>query len=307
MSIPNNMGVWDLIRTPPSTALKLIGAGRLKGKSDINPQWRFEAMTQVFGPVGDGWKYTIDNLWLEPVADGQIVAFAQVSISFKMGDTWSEPIPGIGGNKLVEQESSGLHVNDECYKMAVTDALGVAMKALGMAADVYAGQIDGSKYSRPEREPAYRETELPNQDESPDADLVVTWGKEDSPWRGMKLSEVWDAGPKGHEYLHWIAERSNMSATRKAAARAVINRNKNKVVMASADEIVAFRSLYESFGLDLDILGETIRTVEEKNGGVPADWLKHQSERLMERFAEPEDDSGGYPTTLLDEDELGFN
>ena len=34
-------------------------------------------------------------------------------------------------------ESKGAYVSDECYKMALTDALSVAMKALGVAADVY--------------------------------------------------------------------------------------------------------------------------------------------------------------------------
>jgi hypothetical protein len=47
---------------------------------------------------------------------------------------------------LVEQEKNGLHTNDECFKMAVTDALSVAMKSLGMAADVYKGLWDGTKY-----------------------------------------------------------------------------------------------------------------------------------------------------------------
>ncbi|MFH4181117.1 hypothetical protein WDA55_23970, partial [Acinetobacter baumannii] len=35
---------------------------------------------------------------------------------------------------------------DEGYKKAVTDALGVAFKAIGVAADVYLGNFDGSKY-----------------------------------------------------------------------------------------------------------------------------------------------------------------
>ena len=47
---------------------------------------------------------------------------------------------------MVVKESGGLHINDEAYKMAVTDALSVALKMLGVGADVYMGLYDGSKY-----------------------------------------------------------------------------------------------------------------------------------------------------------------
>ena len=39
-----------------------------------------------------------------------------------------------------------MYNSDEAYKMAVTDALSVAFKAFGMAAEVYLGNWDGSKY-----------------------------------------------------------------------------------------------------------------------------------------------------------------
>lgn len=39
-----------------------------------------------------------------------------------------------------------MHISDECYKMALTDAISVACKALGVAADVY-WSSDVTKYS----------------------------------------------------------------------------------------------------------------------------------------------------------------
>lgn len=48
---------------------------------------------------------------------------------------------------FVSEEKSGLHVSDECYKMALTDAISVACKALGMGADIY-WEKDGSKYTQ---------------------------------------------------------------------------------------------------------------------------------------------------------------
>ena len=141
-----NLEIWDALKQPPPEALKLIQGGRIKGKTDINPQWRYKAMTEQFGVCGFGWKYTVEKLWLEPVGD-EICAFAQVSL-FIMEEHWSEAIPGIGGSMLVAKESKWPYVSDECYKMAITDALSVAMKMIGVAADIYAGLFDGSKYSR---------------------------------------------------------------------------------------------------------------------------------------------------------------
>jgi hypothetical protein len=67
----------------------------------------------------------------------------------KERDAWSAPITGIGGAALIAKEKNGLHTNDEGYKMATTDALSVAMKQLGVAADIYMGLWDGSKYKEP--------------------------------------------------------------------------------------------------------------------------------------------------------------
>jgi hypothetical protein len=140
------MKIWKAMARPPSSALKRIAGGRLSGMSDVNPQWRYEAMTEHFGACGTGWKFTIDKLWTEQGADSELFCFAQVSVYIKEGDHWSDPVPGIGGNFLIEKESKGLHNSDEGFKMAVTDALGTAMKMLGVAADVYAGLWDGTKY-----------------------------------------------------------------------------------------------------------------------------------------------------------------
>jgi hypothetical protein len=144
----DNLGYWEKLKRPPPEALRQIQAGRLRGKTDINPQWRYRAMTEVFGPCGIGWKWELVKLWTEPAPEGQVFAFAQVCVYIKNGE-WSEPIPGIGGSMLVDKESSGLHASDEAYKMAVTDALSVAMKMVGVGADIYAGLWDGNKYNGP--------------------------------------------------------------------------------------------------------------------------------------------------------------
>ena len=106
-------------------------------------------MTEQFGICGIGWKYRIVKVWTEPATENQVFAFAEIALQVKKGGTWSEIIPGTGGSMLVTKETKGLHSSDEGFKMAVTDALSVAMKMLGVGADVYAGKLDGSKYAKP--------------------------------------------------------------------------------------------------------------------------------------------------------------
>lgn len=145
-----NLEIYNKLSEPPKTALKQIGGGKLKGMTDINPQWRYKAMTDTFGMVGFGWKYTIDKTWLETAANGEVTAFAQVSVFVKQNNEWSDAIIGVGGSKLIAKERDGLATNDEAFKMAVTDAFSTSLKMLGVAAAVYEGRWDGSKYSQPE-------------------------------------------------------------------------------------------------------------------------------------------------------------
>jgi hypothetical protein len=156
----NKTEIWDKLKSVPANRLKTIQAGRLKGKSDINPQWRYRVLTEVFGPCAIGWKYTIDRLWLESGDNGQLAAFANVSLYIRHNGEWSEPIPANGGSMFLENESRGPHTSDEAFKMAITDALGTAAKMLGVAADVYLGNND-SKYNTATAPAKAPDSELP--------------------------------------------------------------------------------------------------------------------------------------------------
>lgn len=153
---------WKNLCTPPAEAMSKIEGGRLSGYTDINPQWRYKAMTEVYGECGEGWCYEIERTWTEPGSDGQVFAFAEVkvlTINRIGGLEYSHKIPGIGGSMLLERQwdkarnESYLFHNDDAFKMAVTDALSVALKFLGVGSDVYEGKLDsmmvasGTKYT----------------------------------------------------------------------------------------------------------------------------------------------------------------
>lgn len=142
----NNLRIYDAVRKVPQEAIKPITAGRLKGMSDINPMWRIKKLTEMFGPCGEGWYYTDPDVQYIPGASGTIACIVHTSISYKTDDGWSHPVPGIGGSMYVSQEKNGLYTDDEAPKKALTDALSVACKALGIGADVY-WEKDRTKYT----------------------------------------------------------------------------------------------------------------------------------------------------------------
>jgi len=151
-----NLKIYNAVRTVPKEALKEIQAGRLKGMSDINPMWRIKLLTEQFGLCGLGWKYKIISQVLETGGKEEISAFVTIELFIKIDGEWSDGIPGVGGSSYVAAERSGLHTSDECFKMALTDAISVSCKALGFGADVY-WQKDTSKYDKVPN----KDTELP--------------------------------------------------------------------------------------------------------------------------------------------------
>lgn len=138
--IDHNLRFFNQGREVPVDALKPIKAGRLKGMSDVNPMWRMKRMTEIFGPVGFGWKYEIAKQWTEAYGN-EVKCFCNVLLFVRDPETkeWSAPIPGNGGSAIVSMESKGAYVNDEGYKMALTDALSIAMKPLGIGGNVWYG------------------------------------------------------------------------------------------------------------------------------------------------------------------------
>lgn len=140
-----NLTIYNQVRIVPVEAKKSINGGRLKGMTDINPMWRIKTLTEQFGVVGFGWYYTIEKQWIEESPTGERAAFCNIHLFVKMNGEWSAPIIGTGGSMYIANEKNGKYTDDECFKKALTDAISVACKALGVGADVYWDK-DRTKY-----------------------------------------------------------------------------------------------------------------------------------------------------------------
>lgn len=147
----DNMELYNKFRAVPEEAKKPIRGGRLNGMTDINPMWRIKVLTEQFGACGDGWYYEVKDRTTYPVPNNEdadeIVAVVEIDLFYKLDNgEWSKPVHGTGGSMLLAQQSKGSYVNDEAFKMATTDAISVAAKALGVGADVY-WSGDNTKYN----------------------------------------------------------------------------------------------------------------------------------------------------------------
>lgn len=175
-----NMLLYNKFMNTPKEAQKTIKGGRLNGFTDINPMWRFKMLTEAFGPCGIGWKYEITDQRIVPGPDGKSAAFVDILLYYKQDGQWSEGIPGIGGSSFVAKESGGLHMSDECFKMALTDAIGTACKALGMSADIYFSN-DRTKYN----------TQSPGDTQKNPVDEAASMVINIAPYAGKTLGEIW--------------------------------------------------------------------------------------------------------------------
>ena len=163
----DNMSIYEMVKEVPKDAQKEIQAGRLKGMTDINPMWRIEKLTEVFGVCGIGWYTEITNKWIEEGAGGEKCAFVQINLFVKVDGEWSKPIEGIGGSSFIASQKSGLYTSDECYKMAYTDAISVACKALGFGANIYWKKKNETKYDKVES------NEIPEKKISPEQAITL--------------------------------------------------------------------------------------------------------------------------------------
>ena len=133
------------------------------------------------------------------------------------------------------KERSGLYTSDECFKMALTDAISVACKALGFAADIY-WEADASKYTAQAggRAGTYNNTQTPKQAPTVDnpANIILDFGKH----KGEKLGDV----PAG--YARYLAAQAREEWLKEAAAQVAADHEAKKAKPQkelATDELVA--------------------------------------------------------------------
>lgn len=132
------MTIFDKVRSVPKEHITTIEGGALRGLSNINPMWRIECLTQIFGACGDGWVIDVEDVRNDVYSTGVMVTIL-LSLRYKKEDgDYSEKLYGYGSQFMQKPD-------DSVFKKAFTDAFGSCTKLLGFAADVF---YDGKKRER---------------------------------------------------------------------------------------------------------------------------------------------------------------
>lgn len=141
-----NLRIWDALgKTDPKQTKGFKRSGGFSGTA-VKPMWSNLRMTEMFGPCGIGWGMEKPTFETHEAGE-EFLVFCTVGLWYLEADgSKSAPVYGVGGDRYLLKQSSGPRASDEAFKMAYTDALGNAMKFIGVAADVHMGLFDDSKY-----------------------------------------------------------------------------------------------------------------------------------------------------------------
>jgi len=132
----SNMKLWDRLKETDPKYTKPFSKFGGKQLTTVDPMYQIQMMTNMFGPVGKGWKYEVEYKYI----DGLV--FAEVKLKW-FDKQWYEYGPVCSVQNL-SKKNGGL--DDEAPKKAMTDAMTKAFSHLGMSADVFLGMFDNSKY-----------------------------------------------------------------------------------------------------------------------------------------------------------------
>lgn len=135
--------LWDRLgKTDPKHTKAFKRAGGFSGTA-IKPIYSYRRMTEEYGPCGVGWGMGEPSFQTVPAPEGEVLVYCTVSVWH--GER-SNLVFGVGGDKAVIKQSSGLRSDDEAFKKAFTDAVTNALKMIGVGADVHMGMFEDNKY-----------------------------------------------------------------------------------------------------------------------------------------------------------------
>jgi hypothetical protein len=142
----SNMELWEkLRRVDPKHSKEFQRAGGFRGTA-IKPSVQERLMTEVFGPIGFGWGMTKPE-YHHITAGDEMLVYCTVGVWYRFKGEKSDIFWGEGGDKVCTVRKNGdISVDDEARKKSLTDAIGNALKRIGMAADIHMGLWDDSKY-----------------------------------------------------------------------------------------------------------------------------------------------------------------
>jgi hypothetical protein len=152
----SNLKIWDECKHIESKHLK---GAKVNGNqcTTVNGLEMVRIFTKAFGPIGGGWWYEVAEerfdemkpiVGFEPLME--LLHTVKLRLHVKHGDEWKsfEQYGHTKARYLAGARGPNPYIafDEEYAKKSTTDALKKCLSLLGVAADVYTGQIDDHQY-----------------------------------------------------------------------------------------------------------------------------------------------------------------
>jgi hypothetical protein len=159
------MRIWDKVFETNPAHTKHVSLGARKFTS-IDPYQQIRRVTELFGPVGQGWGWAVKEIsyppegfmvvvhitfwWREPHPDPLDAGFDSTIHTFDELEACAYRSPkNDRSTRCQEMDQNGQLVwryDEDCVKKATTGAITKALSRLGFNADVFLGGFDDNRY-----------------------------------------------------------------------------------------------------------------------------------------------------------------
>lgn len=136
-----NMRHWKRFEDIDPAFTKPITGKAYKGTSP-NPQYVIRCLTEIFGPVGVGFGWTVAAEDFTPMGD-EVLHWCR--IQFWHTDR-ANTFDSYGQTKALMKTKNGMMLDEDAPKKSLTDAIIKAASHVGIAANIFLGRWDDQKY-----------------------------------------------------------------------------------------------------------------------------------------------------------------
>ncbi|GAA0567700.1 Rad52/Rad22 family DNA repair protein [Halomonas salifodinae] len=152
----DHLALWRQVEKTPTTAIKPADVDGQKIMT-LDQIYVIQLATELFGPMGIGWGYRIEDERYDqgaPILDvktGALITHEQThTVRLVLWYRWQGEkgeVTQFGHTRAVYRTNNGRWKTDgEAPKKSVTDAIKKCLSLLGFAADVYGGKFDNLGY-----------------------------------------------------------------------------------------------------------------------------------------------------------------
>lgn len=156
----DNTRIWDQVdTTDPSATKNFTGMGGFKGTA-IKPTYLMRKATEVFGPCGEGWGWTVledrfdeggplqgpTKEWPDAPRINAKLHTLKIQLWYLGKEGQKCTVEHYGHTPFVLIQGGKIITDWEAAKKSLTDAIGKCLQPLGFAADIHMGLFDDAAY-----------------------------------------------------------------------------------------------------------------------------------------------------------------